>query len=414
MGFNDVSRHRAVAGFATSHAPRQQVSAIVVGGGASGIAVLGNLLEKIEHGKISWIDTEFKGGRINRKYREVPSNTKVGLFLAYAQATQPFLDAIEQTPKPNAVTALEDLPQDSTCSLHYAGDMLQLLSDGLVKHGRVERFEGKVAEANHNEETSEWSVKIQNSSSGSTESRTAPIVVYCTGSSPTTVQLPTSSTASSPALLDLDTALKPTALAQEIVSDKEITVGVVGASHSAILVIMNLFKLAQKTHPRLRIRWFARSPSLKYAVYKDGWILYDNTGLKGEAARFAREQLDGENLASSEAGKVITRVDCSGGAQKEREAMTRELPNCDYVVQAVGFTRDELPAMSQDIVFNPETGGFSDAQTGKDLPGLFGAGIAFPEKVVDPVGNVEYAVGFFKFMKFLKKVIPNWVAKTDK
>jgi hypothetical protein len=34
------------------------------------------------------------------------------------------------------------------------------------------------------------------------------------------------------------------------------------------------------------------------------------------------------------------------------------------------------------------------------IPGLFGAGIAFPERVVDPHGNEEYAVGFWKFMKF--------------
>lgn len=204
----------------------------------------------------------------------------------------------------------------------------------------------------------------------------------------------------------------PSKLEKTIPTDREVTVGVVGASHSAILVIMNLFKLTQKTHPKLRIHWFARSSSLKYAVYKDGWILYDNTGLKGDAAQFARQQLDGANLDTSDAGKVITRVDCSGGVEKEKEAMERELPTCDYVVQAVGFTRDELPLMKEDLQFNHETGGFTDAKSGKELPGLFGAGIAFPQRVVDPEGNVEHAVGFFKFMKFLKKVVPEWVAKT--
>lgn len=147
MGFNDVSRYGFSARYSTEAPKQEQVSAIVVGGGAAGIAVLGSLLERIGHGKIAWVDTEFKGGRINRKYREVPSNTKVGLFLAYAQATKPFLEVIEKTPKPNAVTQLEELPQDSTCLLAYAGDMLKLLSDGLVQHPRVERYEGKVAEA---------------------------------------------------------------------------------------------------------------------------------------------------------------------------------------------------------------------------------------------------------------------------
>ncbi|KAK9781732.1 putative Pyridine nucleotide-disulfide oxidoreductase-domain-containing protein [Seiridium cardinale] len=411
MGFNDVSRFSASAAYSTAAARSQDVSAIVVGGGAAGIAVLGSLLEKMDQGKIAWVDTEFKGGRINRKYREVPSNTKVALFLAYARGTKPFLEVLENTAKPNAITALEELPQDGTCSLGYAGDMLNLLSDGLVKHPRVERHEGKVMDACWNEGSTEWSLSIEDPKSGSVESRTAPLVVYCTGSSPTTVQLPTSSAASTK-LLDLDVALKPSDLAATIPSEKDITVGVVGASHSAILVIMNLFKLTQKTHPHLRIRWFARSPSLKYAIYKDGWILYDNTGLKGEAARFAKEQLDGANLDTSDAGKVIRRVDCSGGVEKEKEAMTRELPECDYVVQAVGFTRDELPAMKETLEFDHGTGGFKNAKSGKELSGLFGAGIAFPERVTDPEGNVEHAVGFFKFMKFLKRVVPEWVTKT--
>jgi hypothetical protein len=151
MGFNDIFRVSTPATYSTAAGRQDQVSAVVVGGGAAGIAVLGSLLEKIDHGKISWVDTEFGGGRINRKYREVPSNTKVGLFLAYAQATQPFLEAIENTPKPNAITALEELPQDSTCSLAYAGDMLKLLSDGLVKHPRVDLHRGSVAQARWDE-----------------------------------------------------------------------------------------------------------------------------------------------------------------------------------------------------------------------------------------------------------------------
>lgn len=151
MGFNDVSRFSAPAAYSTAAARQQELSAIVVGGGAAGIAVLGSLLEGIGHGKIAWVDTEFKGGRINRNWREVPSNTKVGLFLAYAQATKPFVEVLANTPKPNAITSLEELPQDGTCSLSYAGDMLQMLSDGLVKHPRVERHEGKVSGASWNE-----------------------------------------------------------------------------------------------------------------------------------------------------------------------------------------------------------------------------------------------------------------------
>ena len=43
--------------------------------------------------------------------------------------------------------------------------------------------------------------------------------------------------------------------------------------------------------------------------------------------------------------------------------------------------------------------------------GLFGAGIAFPERVIDrKYGHEEMNVGFFKFMKAVKKWIGEWKA----
>ncbi|KAK3936498.1 pyridine nucleotide-disulfide oxidoreductase-domain-containing protein [Diplogelasinospora grovesii] len=404
------------------------VAAVVVGGGPAGIAAVGHLLEQFEQNgnqkKVAWVDPDFRGGRINRKYREVPSNTTAGLFTAYAQAVKPFREICEAAPpEKDGVAKLQQLPQDKTCSLYYAGDMLQVLTDGLLTHNRVEAYRGRVTDATWDTEASKWTVTIKNSGA---KQLTSPLVVLCTGSSPTTVSLPTS-TSSQPRLLDLDVALKPSELAQVLQPSqdpsKPLTIGVVGASHSAILVLMNLFRLSQTpTHRNLSVKWFARSPNLKYAVpqqNEDGstWILYDNTGLKGQAAEFARAQLDGEALDSSEAGKVITRVDCSGGQEAERKAFETHLPDCDYVVQAIGFTRDALPTIKfnkhteNELRFDHESGAFrTDDKT--EIPGLYGAGIAFPERVVDPHGNVEYAVGFWKFVRFLKRVVPEWVSKT--
>lgn len=148
----------------------------------------------------------------------------------------------------------------------------------------------------------------------------------------------------------------------------------------------------------------------------DGWILRDNTGLKGLAADFARSQLEDGVLDSSAAGKIVTKIDCAGGEAIEKEMYRLHLPDCDYITQAVGFTRDPLPKLVKgdeakplSMEFDHETGAFHEsAPAGEKIPGLFGAGIAFPQRVVDPYGNVEYAVGFFKFMKFLKKVVPSW------
>ncbi|KXJ92903.1 pyridine nucleotide-disulfide oxidoreductase-domain-containing protein [Microdochium bolleyi] len=437
--------------FSASGLRRQRVAALVVGAGPAGVAAVGSLLDHLPPSPtVAWVDPDFKGGRVNRRYREVPGNTRTRLFVDFARSSTALARIASSAPAPNPVTALEGLPPDDTCSLAYAGDMVSMLIDGLGAHPALDRHQGRVTAARWHQAAREWSVTIDDPASNSSITRTTPLLVYCTGASPTLVPLPAPSSStflpspsSTPRLLELDTALKPSLLAKALVRTATITteaeagpitVGVIGASHSAILVLMNLYNLATTSpaHANLRVRWFSRVPAdkgLKYAVYQDaGWILYDNTGLKGRAAQFARENLDTPQvLAASPVGKVVERIDCSGGADSEAAAFHQYLLGssnskvsssaCDYVVQAVGFTTDTLPTMtlakSETAVitplFNHETGSFSDKTTREVLPGLHGAGIAFPERVVDPEGNVEHAVGFYKFVKFLNRVVPQWV-----
>lgn len=52
-------------------------------------------------------------------------------------------------------------------------------------------------------------------------------------------------------------------------------IGVVGSSHSAILVLRNLLNLPEGSIKKVVNLY--RSPLL-YAEYKEGYILYDNTG----------------------------------------------------------------------------------------------------------------------------------------
>lgn len=261
-------------------------------------------------------------------------------------------------------------------------------------------------------QTSTWNVRIkpQDSKPEGELNIDTPRLVLCTGASPTTAPLPVGD--SNIKTLDLDTVLKPSDLMSELPRSEPTTVGVIGASHSAILALLNLLDLARNTHPHLRIKWFTRH-ALRYAEYMDGWILRDNTGLKGLAAEFARTQLEDEALPTSDAGRYISKIDCSAG--KETAQFQTHLPVCQFVVQAVGFRNDPLPQLLRDghpLVgepqFDHESGTFSDAR-GRPLPGLFGAGIAFPERVVDPYGNVEMAVGFWKFMRFVQRVCPLWI-----
>lgn len=96
----------------------------------------------------------------------------------------------------------------------------------------------------------------------------------------------------------------------------------------------------------------------------------------------------------------------------EQEVYKEHLKDCTHVIQAIGFHANEIPVFERngkklEIKYNNQTGGFEDPE-GKQVKGLFAAGIAFPERVVDPEGNVEYAVGLAKFMQFLNRVVPTW------
>ncbi|KAI1128470.1 hypothetical protein F5Y10DRAFT_240445 [Nemania abortiva] len=399
-------------------------SAVVVGAGPGGITVLGNLLEhgaelQADREKLVWVDPHFQGGRVNARYREVPSNTKVNLFVQFAHDVSPFKAIVEATPKPNALTTLLELPQDQGCQLSYAADMCLMLTEGLATNPQVQAHRGTVTSAVLDEKTNVWKVVFDDGSHVSTSK-----LALCTGSAPVSKTLPAIERMHQQSLkpVDLDTALTPSILAKTFDPAAETTVAVIGASHSAILVLMNLVRLATSTHPHLRIKWFTRN-ELRYAEYKDGWILRDNTGLKGQAADWARQNLDDKTFPDSPVSKVITKV---WTARKEEEAYKAELPACTHIVQAVGYARNPLPSLeiirkdggapeSLQVEYDDLTGRFYEKSSSntqdekKYIPGLFGAGIAFPERVTDPHGNVEHAVGFWKFMKFVKKVVPGWI-----
>ncbi|KAF2135501.1 uncharacterized protein K452DRAFT_330183 [Aplosporella prunicola CBS 121167] len=371
-------------------------SAVVVGGGPAGITIVGNLLEQRLPGRVLWVDPLFKAGRVNAKYREVPSNTAVKLFIQFAEAVKPFRDVIKSTPEPNAVSVLRQMRQDKGCELSRAADMNLMLTEGLSKTDGVQQTLGYVSAAVFNEQANHWTVALDQGQIPVTTSR----LILCTGSSPISFPLPIQERMHDLNLesVDLDTCLAPSLLPKAL--SPSATVAVIGASHSAILVLRNLYNLARDSHPQLRIKWFTRNP-LRYAVPMDGWILRDNTGLKGEAADWARENLEDNEFANSPVSKYIQKVSMTKG--DEDSVYEKELPGCTHIVQAVGYKRDPIPKLS-----------IRDGVAGEEplsawVPGLFGAGIAYPERVTDPYGNVEYAVGFWKFMRFAKRVVPEWV-----
>jgi len=231
------------------------------------------------------------------------------------------------------------------------------------------------------------------------------MLVLCTGSHPITSPFPVTDIEE----IGLDPALKPSLLKTMLPKDTPTAIAVIGASHSAILVLRNLYILASSTHPHLRIKWFTRHP-LRYAEERDGWIFRDNTGLKGEVATWARENLEEDALSKSDVSRYLEKI--STTREEEDHDYHKHLPKCTHVIQAIGYSRNPIPTFKKGVrELNPEfdslTGGFKDAQ-GEEVKGLYGAGIAWPNKVTDPEGNVEFAVGLAKFMSFLKKAVPDW------
>lgn len=415
----------------TMSGPYDTYEAVVVGAGPAGITAIGNLLEnRID--RILWVDDSFNGGRVNQYYREVPSNTKVKLFVEFATAVSPFRKIVSGLPsrdrweepsasdgvpvdgKQDKLQDLRKLDQEKGCHLSHAADMCLMLTHGLRRTPGVISQQGRVSDAVLDEASSQWTVNVASSKSSPTDitSVQAKRLIFCTGSTPSDPPLPIDLPIEH---INLDDALSPTHLARIFSPLGPTTVAVIGASHSAILVLMNLSHLALSSKPDLKIKWFTRHP-LRYAEFEDGFIARDNTGLKGQAADWAKSNLEPEKFPTSSVASCIEKIAYEKGTEKEIYA--QQLPETTYVVQAIGYQRNALPDLKTSsgkaLVphFDHDNGIFNyvqESDCGKigdlaKVPGLFGAGIAFPERVVDKkYGHEEFNVGFFKFMKAVKK-----------
>lgn len=336
---------------------------VVVGAGPSGIAAVGKLLDHgVQGEEIGWIDPHFQVGDFGAKWYNVPSNTSVALFLAFLQGCKSF--QYDKRPSPFPIDALN--PKDH-CLLKEAAIPLQWVTDHFLK--KVHSFKGEALALNMVD--GDWNIRLKEGS------LTAENVILCIGSEPKNLSY------SHPAVIPLEVALNPDLLKKRVKSTD--TVAVFGSSHSAVLVLANLLEI-----PLKEVHNFYRSPH-HYAVYLENWILFDNTGLKGLAADWARKNLEGNH------SQKLKRWSVSNPAFEEA------LEICDHVIYATGFERRRLPVLEQ---FGSTS---YQETTGIIAPRLFGVGIAFPQAQFDPLGNKEYRVGLWKFMDYLNSMFPIWL-----
>lgn len=326
------------------------------------------------------------------------SNTKTGIYLDAIHSSPTCTSIADSTPKPNAITKLEELDREETCQLALAGDMIRLLITGTLERKEVTKLIGEVEEAGYDAGSNRWGVSV----AGRVIS--TPRLFLCTGSYPTPATFHERYN-SDLTVLDLDRCMVKSTLPDLFPSNKNSVVGVIGNSHSGILCCRNLYETAQEGKRDLKILNFHRR-GIRYADYRDDGIVFDNTGLKGATADWAKDVMErGSN------SDILEQIELSD----EDEVYRRYLPTCSHLVYAIGYTRSPLPKLylgseriDRKIHFDMHTSGFK--RNGKLVPGLHGCGIAFPEEVEDPEGHVEAAVGVAKFFKFTERVKDDWVA----
>jgi cation diffusion facilitator CzcD-associated flavoprotein CzcO len=334
----------------------------VVGAGPAGIVAVGRLLDHgIAPEEIAWVDPAFAAGDLGAKWRPVSSNTQVGFFLSYLNGSPAFRFSAAP-PMP-----LREVDPEETCALDLVADPLVWITEHLRE--RVKAFE-TTATALFMEQR-QWRIETEQRALTSTN------VILAVGAVPKKLCYPQLKE------IPLEVALDPEKLAEEPLGNA--TVAVFGSSHSSMIALPNLLR-----HPVEKVINFYRSP-LRYAVYLDDWILFDDSGLKGQAAVWARENIDGVHPDRLERWRVSD------------PDFEEKLAACDFAVYTVGFEPRTLPETPQwgRLEYNPNNGILA--------PGLFGLGIAFPARSVDRYGYVEYRVGLKKFMDHLDSVLPLWL-----
>lgn len=334
----------------------------VIGAGPAGIASVGQLLDHgIQSDEILWLDPEFKVGDFGTKWAEVSSNTKVELFTRFFESCRAF--EYENSP----AFPIQNMNPNDTCLLQFATEPLQWVTNHLIN--KVNIIKDKVIGMHLSER--KWHLKI------SDQIVRAKNVIVAPGSEPVSLGYPSVNE------VLLTEALKFNQLKYHCQSKDK--VAVFGSSHSAIILLQELIENCKVEH----VYNFFLSP-LCYATYFDDWILFDDKGLKGKAAEWARENIDGK------LPKNLTRL------LSNENNIRSVLPLCTKVIYATGFKPRSIPIEGiNHLEYNTRTGIIA--------PGLFGLGIAFPEVREDGVGNIGHRVGLWKFMDYLLRVMPIWL-----
>ena len=340
----------------------------VVGAGPAGISTVGTLLDRgVEGERILWIDPRFDVGDFGSLWGNVPSNTRIGEFYAMFEACRSF-EFDERRP----AFVLDGFARDTWCDLRHVAEPLRWITSRLrakvmTRTGFVERCDSR---------RDGWALTLDDAAVVRARN-----VVLAVGARARTLAHPGVEP------IPLEVALDREQLATAC--GPADTVAVFGSSHSAILAVRSLLEDCAVAG----VVNFYRSPLRYTAFLPENQRLYDDTGLKGTTAQWARANLTADALPAN-----LTRWYASP------EYLGKHLPRCTKAVYAIGFERRGKPLIDA-IPDAPY-----DEHTGIIAPGLFGCGFGFPEAGVDAFGDVVYRVGIIKFTRYIARVMPLWHA----
>lgn len=340
----------------------------IIGAGPAGICVVGLLLDLGVPGeKISWIDPKFNVGRLGESYGNVPANTQTKYFIEFINSCKAFQES--ESP---AIAKLYTYNPDLEYPLQIIIDPLKDITQHLKK--KIHAIQDTLQSLDFKEDL--WHIGT------SKKIITAYNVVLATGSHPRTLNYTTDITQ-----IPLDAALDKMLLAENV--ERTDSIAVVGTAHSAILVLKYLTELNVK-----RIINFYNRP-LQYGVPNQSGIINEENGLKGIAAQWALEILEKKPPAN------LIRI------LNKPEALDAWLPICNKIIYAIGFERNDLPAINgTEKPYN-----HYDSSSGIIAPRLFGIGIAFPERIPDFEGTEQYGIGLNNFIEYAQRILPSWMKK---
>lgn len=361
---------------------------VIIGGGPAAICAIPNILKLgVDKNKIIWIDPQFKVGDFGSVLSHgssVPGNTMVKSYQRVNQEIYKILPTLK--PENDQLFELNKLAPNFVGALKTAAAPLQDITQGLRKI--IKSIKGTVSQIQSCDDGLKLEIRKANNQLITLKTKRAILAI---GAKPKTFCLPVKQ--KSITMINPNIAFIQSEITTYVNQQSNIkTVAVIGSSHSAALATMHLLKAGMTVKQFMNKEYKYATP----AVTSEGieYTQFDNTGLKGDVAKFTKQVLDDINSTNGPYANKLMRY-ISEDREELSKLLLEKLDDCNHAVAAIGYEPSHTLLINNrpitDFKHNNKTTQF------EGINGLFGIGIAFPQVVKSISGEEEAAVGVEKF-----------------